>query len=249
MHISSKDTPNWAWATFEHVDNPGRCDYAGCNDSHGYRTADSVGPNQATNFTTPRLRCDGLLLPSWVFDTGQAYPSGAISDSLRRVFDALAIGTRNAVPGADGILVPSRHDRGWLSYRLKGSQVQFTDSMGRPTRLGNSVTEGGFAQTSSCISCHARAGTTADGTIPPALGVFLNELSEVGYGQSNYGIPVPDWYHRSNQPPALMVLQTDFVWGFLFANRIQPVTPVPAPAPTPGPPAAPPKAPSSRQHR
>jgi hypothetical protein len=34
-HISSKDIPNWIWATFEHVGNPGRCDYTGCNDSYG----------------------------------------------------------------------------------------------------------------------------------------------------------------------------------------------------------------------
>src|SRR5205085_11878938 len=50
FHVSSKDTPNWAWATFEHVNNPGRCDYTGCNDSYGYRSADTVAANQANNF-------------------------------------------------------------------------------------------------------------------------------------------------------------------------------------------------------
>ena len=35
MHITTKDLPNWYWATFEHVDNPVRCDFIGCNDSFG----------------------------------------------------------------------------------------------------------------------------------------------------------------------------------------------------------------------
>jgi hypothetical protein len=39
MHISTKDLPNWYWATFEHVDNPGRCDFIGCRDSFGANPA------------------------------------------------------------------------------------------------------------------------------------------------------------------------------------------------------------------
>ncbi|HEX8610462.1 MAG TPA: hypothetical protein VF800_04175 [Telluria sp.] len=35
MHLSSKDAPNWVWASFEHRLNPGRCDTTGCNDSYG----------------------------------------------------------------------------------------------------------------------------------------------------------------------------------------------------------------------
>jgi hypothetical protein len=35
MHIISKTIPNWTWATFEHEDNPGRCDYMGCRDDFG----------------------------------------------------------------------------------------------------------------------------------------------------------------------------------------------------------------------
>jgi hypothetical protein len=102
--------------------------------------------------------------------------------------------------------------------------------MGRPTFLGHSVTEAGFVNGSSCISCHARAGTDAEGpfhvdagtdgvpTFP--LSVFMNELSDFGYGRSASGPPVPSWYHDSNQPPNLRVLQTDFVWGFLFARPV-----------------------------
>jgi hypothetical protein len=35
MHVISKLVPNWTWATFEHKDNPGRCDVFGCRDAFG----------------------------------------------------------------------------------------------------------------------------------------------------------------------------------------------------------------------
>lgn len=35
LHMSSKEIPNWVWATLEHKDNPGRCDTMGCYDSFG----------------------------------------------------------------------------------------------------------------------------------------------------------------------------------------------------------------------
>ena len=45
-------------------------------------------------------------------------------------------------------------DKAWLSYRLKGSQIDFADHTGFSTVLGNSVTEAGFMNKSSCISCY-----------------------------------------------------------------------------------------------
>ena len=51
----------------------------------------------------------------------------------------------------------------WGNYRLDGVQVDYLDSNGNPTRLGNSIIEGDNAgsptlmKTASCISCHARA--------------------------------------------------------------------------------------------
>jgi hypothetical protein len=225
FHVSSKDIPNWVWATFEHADNPGRCDFTGCNDSYGYPSLDAVGPGQARNYTAPKVKCDRLPLAGWIFDTDKRYAAGPPSPPLSAILDGLGIGTgAGGVPGtASDRIVPSRIDRAWRSYRLKGSQTEFTDSMGRTTLLGNSVTEGGFMTTSSCIACHARAASGPAGPIPPPLGVFVNELSETGYGQSHRGVPVADWYHRSGQPPTLQALQTDFVWGFLGANCVKPV--------------------------
>lgn len=45
MHISTKALPNWFWSTFEHVDNPGRCDFLGCRDSFGFTPA-FIPPHQ-----------------------------------------------------------------------------------------------------------------------------------------------------------------------------------------------------------
>ena len=213
IHFSSKDIPNWVWTTFEHVNNPGRCDYVGCNDSYGYASPDKVAAGQAGNYTRPHETCDNLPLASWVLDVGETYPGGERQPGLQAVFAALRIGTAD-----NPTLVPQPTDRAWLSYRLKGSQVDFTDPTGRPTHLGNSVTEAGFVTTSSCMTCHARAGTNAAGTVPLPLGVFENGLTESGYLPSSNGVPIADWYHQSGQPPALRVLQTDFAWGFLLAN-------------------------------
>ena len=46
MHVISKLAPNWTWATFEHKDNPGRCDVIGCKDAFGAQQA-FVPPNSA----------------------------------------------------------------------------------------------------------------------------------------------------------------------------------------------------------
>ena len=54
MHISTKDRPNWLWATFEHQANPGRCDTTGCYDNYGIpsRLA-SIPPQQVANTQYP----------------------------------------------------------------------------------------------------------------------------------------------------------------------------------------------------
>ncbi len=217
FHISTKDTPQWVWTTFEHVNNPGRCDFTGCNDSYGYASPDARPNGTVNNFTAPYVRNDGLQQSSVIFDLGKTYSSGPVSRGLAAVLKAMAIGTTDQGDRSH----PLPTDKGWLSYRLKGSQVNFTNAMGRATRLGNSITEGGFMTTSSCITCHARASVAASGNpespLVPPLGVFLYDvLSEVGYRQSVMGVPDKDWYHGSGFTPSLQALQTDFIWGMPF---------------------------------
>jgi hypothetical protein len=52
MHVISKLVPNWTWATFEHKDNPGRCDILGCTDNFGARQA-RVEPNPQIDQSYP----------------------------------------------------------------------------------------------------------------------------------------------------------------------------------------------------
>jgi hypothetical protein len=66
MHITTKDLPNWYWATFEHVDNPGRCDFIGCADSFG-----AVPP-----FTPPRT------------ELKRAYPAETLTPALLALMKA-----------------------------------------------------------------------------------------------------------------------------------------------------------------
>jgi hypothetical protein len=122
----------------------------------------------------------------------------------------------------------------WMNYRLKGSQTDFTDTTGRPTLLGNSVTEAGFVPTASCITCHARAAVTAGGTSSfplfgevsalPLLGV--NQVGTPNPGFSTYnGVPDPSWYFsiagQLGHPAGAVLqnLQTDFIWAIPFRAR------------------------------
>lgn len=93
----------------------------------------------------------------------------------------------------------------WSNYRLDGVQVNFTDEMGQPLILGNSVTEFGFQTTSSCMTCHARATTDATGS--GSLPVFDSN------NQSYHGAPDPEWYFVSFTPPSLTHLPLDFSWA------------------------------------
>jgi hypothetical protein len=219
FHVSSKDIPNWVWTTFEHVAMPGRCDFIGCNDAYGYSSTDPLPAGAARNYVAPHVKSDGLVMaPATVFDRDKTYPAEKINPGLDQVFRILGIGTSPST-NKDR---PSIGDLGWRSYRLKGSQVEFVSSMGRHTLLGNSITEAGFMNGSSCITCHARAGVHVDGsgTTFLRLSVFEKDLSDYGYGSSAHGVPNPAWFHNDNNAGTLDVLQADFVWGFLNAQPL-----------------------------
>lgn len=219
FHVSSKDIPNWLWTTFEHIAMPGRCDFIGCNDSYGYSSTDKQPAGTARNYTAPHVKSDNLVLaPSTVFDHDKQYPVEQINSGLDQVFKGLGIGTKASTNKDE----PTIADLGWRSYRLKGSQVEFTNSMGRRTTLGNSITEAGFMDGSSCITCHARAGINLQNNQANffRLSVFTKNLSDYGYALSADSIPNQAWFHHDDNTGSLDVLQTDFVWGFFNANPI-----------------------------
>jgi hypothetical protein len=107
----------------------------------------------------------------------------------------------------------------WLNYRLKGSQVDFARSTGIPTLLGNSVTEGGFVPTASCITCHGRAAVNSQGQNVFGGG-FKPSLPGDG-PQSYNGYPDPNWFWQFSEStsPTLKNLQVDFVWAIPFRAR------------------------------
>lgn len=219
FHISSKDIPQWVWATFEHVKLPGRCDVTGCNDSYGYKSPDQLPPDVANNFVAPHVKSDDLNAASMVFDRDKLYAVEQRRPGLEQFFKKAGIGSGSSSSPHE----PDPSDKGWLSYRLKGSQVDFTDLTGRSTLLGNSVTEAGFMDGSSCVSCHSRAGIHINAQGKPdffKLSVFDLSLSDYGYARSVHGVPNKNWFNDSDMPPTLQVLQTDFIWGFLFAKEI-----------------------------
>jgi hypothetical protein len=98
----------------------------------------------------------------------------------------------------------------WQNYRLKGSQTLFTDTTGQPLLLGNSVTEAGFVQSSSCITCHGQASVDKNGKENSSIGFLPN-------GQSSNGPLLPSMFYTNTNPPKLQYLPIDFVWGILEA--------------------------------
>jgi hypothetical protein len=108
----------------------------------------------------------------------------------------------------------------WENYCLKGSQVDFVTATGIPTRLGNSVTESGFVDTSSCMSCHSRSAVNARGRDvfgagfldPPPAAVCPDGPQAAC---SPNGSPDPTWFWTNPGQPnqAMTALQTDFIWA------------------------------------
>jgi len=142
LHITTKDLPNWFWATFEHNQNPG------------------------------------------------------IEDQVTSVDTA-------------GLPVQLRGTK-WENYVLRGTQIDFVSPVGRPTILANTQIEAPFQQTSSCITCHARASISLVGGKFRSLGVFQS-ISPL---RGDVGLPSPDWFLDNNLPRRGRVFfQTDFVWS------------------------------------
>jgi hypothetical protein len=194
MHISSKALPNWFWATFEWVGNPGRSDFIGSRDTFGVKYATQGKPWFQVPVSEPA-------------NLGKAYPSGEVTDALKKLFD-------DAGYKADW-------KAQWMNYRLKGSQVDFADSTGVPTLLGNSVTEAGFVPSASCITCHSRAAVNSQGRNVFGTGFKPILPGNDNNPQSYNGYPDPSWFWQiSDSPdPVLKNLQVDFVWAIpLFAR-------------------------------
>jgi hypothetical protein len=197
FHVSTKDTPPWFWADFEHVNSPGRCDFTGCNDSYGYEGPGPFPAGVSRNFTNPAT-INGPKGQAYI--QGTTYATGPITPILTKIFEETNIGTSDkAGPW------PAPQDKAWRAYRLRGSQWDFTDPAGRPTYAGSTASNGGIVTGTSCISCHATAGTLSTGPSPQILGVYFNWA----------GAPNAANFNLNARPATNIILQNDFVWGFM----------------------------------
>jgi hypothetical protein len=192
MHVISKLAPNWTWATFEHKDNPGRCDVIGCKDAFGAQQA--------------------YVPPISAVESKQHYPDCVKTSELTALFAHAEI------------------DPAYVNYCLKGSQSDFTDPTGLAIRLGNSVTENGFVDQASCITCHGRAAFDETGKMTSFAGfgpISINLPLTQNAGNAPVGPIDPNWFWVAGGPPSYPILANesdiqriataaDFVWSIPF---------------------------------
>lgn len=127
----------------------------------------------------------GAVVPSR--DAFGLKPDGSISDALAQLHRDSGLGEV------------------WKNYRLNGSQINFTDMVGRPTILANSIIEAGFEASSSCVTCHAMATVGPDG-------------SRLSFFPPQTGSPVPGWFEDASVTPIQRkFIQLDFVWSLFRA--------------------------------
>jgi hypothetical protein len=120
-------------------------------------------------------------------------------------------------PALNAMIAAANWDPAFANYCLKGSQTDFTDDTGLDVRLGNSVTEDGFVDQSSCITCHGRAAWDQSGN------------ATTGAGFDNNGAPLgpiqPNWFWSfASQPPIFqgmsglsqIATSADFIWSIPF---------------------------------
>ncbi|MDY3553995.1 hypothetical protein R5W24_003109 [Gemmata sp. JC717] len=174
------------------------------------------------------LHVTSKVLPNWHWATFEQEDNPAFADEIG-AHDSYgmipAVVKPNAEPnkGYKTALKPVLLERmkkdglspEWTHYRLKGAQIDFTDSTGRPTILGNSITEAGFVATSSCVTCHARASAMLGGGNPPqwtTLSVFRPD------GQSDNGPVNPNWFWAPGSPTPKFY-QVDFLWELGFRPK------------------------------
>lgn len=232
LHISSKDIPNWVWVTFEHVNNQGRCDLIGCTDSFGYRAPTPSDFDRAIvePAATPSRNYIAADQVTNEFGAGvdtlsfaARYALGERTPALAALFSAFGVADGDATDADDEAPVTPA-DPAWGMYRLKGSLVDFVSPVGVPRILGNSITEAGFSQSSSCMTCHAIAAVDRSGSM--AFAIFRRNLSYLGFPKSVNGAPDPNRFAVQTGAVGTtgiseqLAVQTDFVWGFRFAKPL-----------------------------
>lgn len=153
------------------------------------------------------LHITSRALPNWVWATFEQIDNPQRGKILPPID---TFGLKNDAPSPELIVMMKAAGLGemwWKNYRLDRCQIGYAN----PTLNGNSIIENGFVQTSSCMTCHARA--TVDGQ-----GKFLSVFKPDG--QSYNGVPDPKWYVGPTGKP--IFAKCHFVWSLPL--RAQPRT-------------------------
>jgi hypothetical protein len=99
----------------------------------------------------------------------------------------------------------------WEYYRLRGTQIDFTDKFGAHTQLANTLIEPIESGPSSCITCHAKATASLGqrlGAQPPfVIRTIPPEFID--------GLPDPDRFLGPDKK-TIQFIQTDFLWSMPF---------------------------------
>ncbi|MDP9098299.1 MAG: hypothetical protein M3N48_04805 [Verrucomicrobiota bacterium] len=192
IKIKPTDKPRYHWRSIE------------VTDSTGAKTTEVWGLSGFHILTKD--------LPNWfwtdfqhVDDEPQAIAEGrpSVDPTTREQFG------QKAPSGENGVRNETKGSK-WEYYRLRGTQVDFTDKFGKPTQLANTRIEPSGEGASSCITCHAKATTSAvirPNTRPP----FVVQTLPVVFVD---GLPDPRQFLLPNGKPQFV--QTDFLWSMPF---------------------------------
>ncbi len=160
-------------------------------DKPRYHWTESTTPQGFKIFGLTALHITRKDLPNWFWATfehmdnkkadAKAKPpaEGWLLPSVDRFACPTAPHDCEAIPSGIGL-----EGTQWENYRLRGTQIDFIDSRGRPLRLANSQPEASFQTTSSCITCHALASVNDSSTDDGRRLQFVDDD-----GQGFVGIP------------------------------------------------------------
>ena len=219
---ASKALPNWHWFAFEHVNNIGRCDYIGCKDSFGFqhsvslKLADGSEGEFMSHYIPPKQITTELK--DTLFVRNEKYASTDMTPQLAALFKGMKVGQGKVTHASSKHPMPTVSSGAWQNYRLKGTQTNYYNNDGSPVIMGASVTEGGFVNTSSCMSCHVQAGANGQGPNGNTVGGTMN-LSLDGIGKVTNGAPERAVFFTPGTTQ-LNTARSDFVWGVLNANPL-----------------------------
>jgi hypothetical protein len=181
--------------------------------------------SQGHQFALLSMHVISKQVPNWTWATFENRYNPARCDIIG-CHDAFGSSIANVAPNAKpgtgypdcpktaaltAMFSSGKADPVFANYCLKGEQTDFTDNTGLAIRLGNSITEAGFVDKSSCITCHSSAGWDK-------TGASLNDIAPIGAMN-------PAWFWRfTGSPPVYQgkagTVRTgssaDFVWSIPF---------------------------------